>query len=80
MKSNLGNDISSSIAAKTDAKILKFLLGFDENFNDCGSTDYELMTIDTIINGKVINRFLQFLDHWTSKIVFSFKCFGNNLH
>lgn len=25
---------------------------FDENFNDCGSTDYELMTIDTIINGK----------------------------
>lgn len=27
--------------------------GFDENFNDCGSNDYELMSINTIINGKV---------------------------
>lgn len=39
---------------------IRFLSGFDENFNDRGSSDYELMTIDTIINGKVIQWFNDF--------------------
>ncbi|XP_065063536.1 glutamate--cysteine ligase catalytic subunit-like [Rhopilema esculentum] len=44
---------------------------FDENFNDCGNSDYELMSIDTIINGKdnefpglipLINSYMDHID------------------